>query len=212
MFCRQIPGGTPKEAGKDPAGRKQVQGSAKIPSEREVLAEEGKLVTIPEGDPGVPGLEPCQALHSRRAATTIKCELLSSHAWGIKASSSTTKLRVVYDGSAPTTSGWSLNDTLAVGPMLHPTLDRILLKFRTYRVALSGDIGKMYREILLSPADQRYHRFLWRSQVDEPVKPYCMNRVTFGVTCSPYLSVQTLQQAALKPILMLSYISTSRSM
>ena len=81
-----------------------------------------------------------------------------------KASSSTTKLRVVFDASAPTTSGLSLNDTLAVGPMLHPTLDQILLRFRSYRVALTGDIGKMYREILLSPPDQQYHRFMWRAQ------------------------------------------------
>ena len=113
-----------------------------------------------------------------------------------KASSSTTKLRVVFDASTQTTSGLSLNDTLAVGPMLHPTLDHILLKFRTYRVALSGDIGKMYREILLSPPDQQYHRFLWRAQVDQAVQTYCMNRVTFGVASSPYLAVQTLQQAA----------------
>ena len=39
-----------------------------------------------------------------------------------KASSTTTKLRVVFDASAPSASGVSLNDTLAVGPMLHPTL------------------------------------------------------------------------------------------
>ena len=96
-----------------------------------------------------------------------------------KSSSSTIKLRVVFYASAPTTSGWSLNDTLAVGPMLHPTLDRILLRFRTFRVALTGDIGKMYREILLAPSDQQYHRFLWRAQVDQAVKPYCMNRVKF---------------------------------
>ena len=113
-----------------------------------------------------------------------------------KVSSSTTKLRVVFDASAPTTSGVSLNDTLAVGPMLHPTLDQILLRFRCYRVALTGDIQKMYREILLAPTDQQYHRFLWRAQLDQPVKEHCMNRVTFGVASSPYLAVQTLQQTA----------------
>ena len=112
-----------------------------------------------------------------------------------KESSSTTKLRVVFDASSKSTSDVSLNDTLAVGPMLHPTLDHILLKFRTYRVALSGDISKMYREILLSPPDKQFHRFLWRAQVDQAVKPYCMNRVTFGVASSPYLAVRTLQQA-----------------
>ena len=80
--------------------------------------------------------------------------------------------------------------------MLHPTLDHILLKFRTYRVALSGDISKMYREILLSPSDRQLHRFVWRSKVDQPVKEYCMNRVTFGVASSPHSAVRTLQQTA----------------
>ena len=113
-----------------------------------------------------------------------------------KSTSTTTKLRVVFDASSKCTNGISLNDTLAVGPMLHPPLEQILLKFRTHRVALSGDISKMYREILLSPPDQQYHRFLWRSQVEQPVREYCMRRVTFGVASSPYLAVQTLQQAA----------------
>ena len=54
----------------------------------------------------------------------------------------------------------------------------------------------MYREILLAPPDQNFHRFLWRAQPDEPVSEYCMGRVTFGVTSSPYVAVQTLQQAA----------------
>ena len=114
-----------------------------------------------------------------------------------KSTSSTTKLRVVFDASARTSSGVSLNDTLSVGPMLHPPLERILLRFRTYRVALTGDIGKMYREILLSPPDQQLHRLLWRPQVDKAIQEYCMNRVTFGMASSPYLAVQTLQQASL---------------
>ena len=113
-----------------------------------------------------------------------------------KDSSTTTKLRVVFDASARTTSGLSLNDTLAVGPMLHQTLDKILMKFRMYRVALTGDVQKMYREILLAPSDQNFHRFVWRAQVSDPVSIFCMNRVTFGVTSSPYVAVQTLQQAA----------------
>ena len=112
-----------------------------------------------------------------------------------KASSTTTKLRVVFDASSQTASGLSLNDTLAVGPMLHPPLERILVKFKTHRVALTGDIAKMYREILLAPSDQHFHRFFWRAQVDQPVLAYCMNRVTFGVSSSPYVAVQTLQQA-----------------
>ena len=113
-----------------------------------------------------------------------------------KVSSTTTKLRVVFDASAKTTSGFSFNDTLAVGPMLHMTLDRILMRFRVHRVALTGDIQKMYREIALAPSDQSYHRFVWRAHPDEPVSEFCMERVTFGVTSSPYVAVQTLQQVA----------------
>ena len=52
-----------------------------------------------------------------------------------KESSTSTKLRVVFDGSALTTSGNSLNQSLMVGPTLHPSLEQILLKFRTYPVA-----------------------------------------------------------------------------
>ena len=114
----------------------------------------------------------------------------------IKASSTTTKLRIVFDASAVSTSGWSLNDTLEAGPMLHPKLAEILIKFRKYRVALTGDVTKMYRQLLLTPKDQHFHRFFHQSDPDRPPQAYCMSRVTFGVTCSPFLAVRTLQQTA----------------
>ena len=113
-----------------------------------------------------------------------------------KSGSSTIKLRVVFDASAPSTSGVSLNHTLGVGPTLHPLLDHILLKFRGYRVALTADIKGMYREILLTNPDKQYHRFVWRSSVEQPLQEFKMNRLTFGVAASPYLAVRTLQQIA----------------
>ena len=114
-----------------------------------------------------------------------------------KSSSSSTKLRVVFDASCPTSSGVALNDILATGPTLHPNLDKILIKFRSYKVAISADIGKMYREVLLSPEDRQLHRFIWREQLDQPLALYCMNRgVTFGVRSSPYAAVRVLQQVA----------------
>ena len=71
-----------------------------------------------------------------------------------KQSSTTTKLRVVFDGSAATTSGLSLHQSLLVGPTLHPTLGTILMKFRTYPIAFSADIAKMYREVELVKEDR----------------------------------------------------------
>ena len=49
-----------------------------------------------------------------------------------KDSSSTTKTRVVFDASAKSDSGISLNDTLLVGPTVHFTLLDVLLHFRLY--------------------------------------------------------------------------------
>ena len=114
----------------------------------------------------------------------------------IKQSSTSTRLRVVFDGSAATTSGPSLNQSLHVGPSLHPTLATILMKFRTYPVAVTADIAKMYREVALAPQDKDLHRFIWRATPEQPVQDYRMTRVTFGVSASPYLAVRTLQQTA----------------
>ena len=113
-----------------------------------------------------------------------------------KQSSSTTKLRAVFDASAKSTSQVSLNDMLAVGTTIQPTLDQTLLRFRTYPIAISGDISKMYREVVLSPGDRSLHRFIWREDITQPWKDYQMSRVTFGVAASPYLAVKTLQQAS----------------
>ena len=124
-----------------------------------------------------------------------QCYYMPMHAV-FKSSSTSTKLRVVFDASCPSTTGVALSDILAVGPTLHPNLDTILIRFRSHRVALSSDVGKMYREVELCQSDRQLHRFLWRPQPDQPVADFCMNRVTFGVTSSPYVAVKTLQQAA----------------
>ena len=114
----------------------------------------------------------------------------------IKNSSSTTKLRVVFDASAKTTSGHSLNDTLLVGPTLYPTITDILLLFRSYPIAISGDISKMYRAVEMAPGDRDLHRFVWRADHTSQLADYRMTRVTFGVAASPFAAVRALQQTA----------------
>ncbi|KAH9640193.1 hypothetical protein HF086_008429 [Spodoptera exigua] len=76
---------------------------------------------------------------------TIPSYYLCHHAV-LKQESESTKLRVVFDGSAPTTSGCSLNDILMVGPTVQDTLFSILLRSRQYKYLLTGDIEKMYRQ------------------------------------------------------------------
>ena len=113
-----------------------------------------------------------------------------------KESSTTTKLRVVFDACAKTSNSLSLNETLATGPTLYPTLETILLRLRLPSIALTADISKMYRAVHLDPKDRDLHRFVWRAQPDGPLVDYRMTRVTFGVSSSPYMAIKALQQTA----------------
>ena len=110
-----------------------------------------------------------------------------------KESSTTTKLRVVFDGSAKTTSGVSLNDILSIGPKLQDDLFEIFLRFRAYPIALTGDIEKMYRQVVLDTSDKDFHRILWRFSPDEPIQVLRMQRVTYGVVSSMFHSIKSVQ-------------------
>ncbi|XP_070528967.1 uncharacterized protein [Cardiocondyla obscurior] len=74
----------------------------------------------------------------------------------IKESSNTTKVRVVFDASAKTSNGQSLNDILMVGPTIQDTLFLHLIRFRTYEYVILADIEKMYRQVLVNEEDRRY--------------------------------------------------------
>lgn len=67
----------------------------------------------------------------------------------VKETSTTTKLRMVFDASSKTTSGISLNDVLMVGPVIQQDLFSILLRFRGFKYVLVADIAKMYRQVLV---------------------------------------------------------------
>ena len=114
----------------------------------------------------------------------------------VKQSSTSTKLRVVFDGSAHTSTGASLNNILHSGPTLQPLLSDTLMRFRSYPIALTADVSKMYREVELHPTDRDLHRFVWRPTPQDDLKDFRMTRVTFGVSASPYLAIKTLQQTA----------------
>ena len=115
----------------------------------------------------------------------------------IKESSTTTKLRVVFDASARSSSGVSLNDRLMVGPKVQNDLVNILTRFRTHPVALNADIAKMYRQLKLNPEDKDYHRFVWRESQNEPIVDYRMTAVTFGLASSPYQAQRVLKQLSI---------------
>ncbi|GFS80422.1 integrase catalytic domain-containing protein [Trichonephila clavipes] len=110
--------------------------------------------------------------------------------------SSTTKLKVVFDASAKSTSGYSLNDILMVGPRVQRDVYPILLSFRTFQIAVCADLEKMFRQIRISSEDTNWQRILWRDNPKETVKEYRLTTVTYGTSCTPYLSTRTLTQLA----------------
>ena len=61
-----------------------------------------------------------------------------------KDSSTTTKLRVVFDASAKTDAESSLNDQFLVEPTVHASLIDVLIRFRRHKIAMTTDLGKMY--------------------------------------------------------------------
>ncbi|GFX02235.1 integrase catalytic domain-containing protein [Trichonephila clavipes] len=110
--------------------------------------------------------------------------------------SSTTKLRVVFDASAKSTSGYSLNDILMIGPRVKRDVYPILLSIRTFQIAVCADLEKMFRQIRISSEDTNWQRILWRDNPKETVKEYRLTTVTYGTSCAPYLSTRTLTQLA----------------
>lgn len=114
----------------------------------------------------------------------------------IKESSSTTKVRVVFDGSMKSDAGISLNDAQRVGPTIQSDLISILLRFRKHKYVIAGDIAKMYRQVLIKPEQRRYQRIFWRSDQDEDLQCFELNTVTFGTASAPFLAIRCLQQIA----------------
>ena len=118
------------------------------------------------------------------------------HHFVIREESSSTKLRVVFDGSAKSSSGISLNQSLKVGPTIQDELLQLLLRFRTFPIALKADIRKMYRQFQVDEADTHYQRILWRPNPDQPVRDYRLTTVTYGTSCAPYLATKCIAQLA----------------
>lgn len=110
----------------------------------------------------------------------------------LKPSSLTTKLRVVFDASAKTSNGKSLNDALLAGPTIQSDLFAILLRFRKHRYVLTADIAKMYRQVLLNPDHRTFQRIIWRFKPNDPLDIYELNTATYGITSSAFFVIRCL--------------------
>ncbi|XP_050338064.1 uncharacterized protein LOC126764420 [Bactrocera neohumeralis] len=114
--------------------------------------------------------------------------------------STSTKLRVVFDASCQTTTQTSLNDLLLVGPTIQTELYRLLLRFRLYRYAITADVTKIYRQVSLIKNYREFHYILWRASANVDLLTYQLNTVTYGTASAPYLAVRSLHYLADKHV------------
>ncbi|XP_062712285.1 uncharacterized protein LOC115269273 [Aedes albopictus] len=124
-----------------------------------------------------------------------KCFYLPHHAV-MKADSSTTKLRVVFDASSSSESGISLNDRLLAGPNINQDLFDVHLRFRSNEIAFAADAEKMFRQVWVHPQDRDFQRVVWRSDPGEPIKHFRLCTVTYGTKPAPYLAIESMREAA----------------
>ena len=110
----------------------------------------------------------------------------------LRPTSSSTKLRVVFDASAKTTTQKSLNDLLFVGPTIQDDLLIQVLRFRMFKYALTGDVVKMYRMFSVHKSDRQFQQILWRASETQPIKVYQLNTITYGMAASPFLAIRSL--------------------
>ncbi|XP_034945910.1 uncharacterized protein [Chelonus insularis] len=111
----------------------------------------------------------------------------------LREDSVTTKLRVVFNGSSPSSSGLSVNDIQHTGAKVQKDIADVLIWIRQHKFVFTSDITKMYRQIKVHQDDWDLQRILW---VDEHSKiiPYQLTTVTYGTRSAPFLAVRTMIQ------------------
>jgi len=115
----------------------------------------------------------------------------------IRTDSLTTKLRVVFNASARTTTESSLNDLLYTGPKLQPDIQVVLLRAQLWKYLFMADVKQMYRQIIVNPPDRNYLRILWRFTLDSPIEEYRLCTVTYGTSAAPYQALRTVRELAM---------------
>ena len=107
----------------------------------------------------------------------------------------TTKVRLVFDSSSKGHDGLSLNDHLEKGPNFINSLLDVLAAWRWNEVAYTGDVKKMFNQVLVHPDDQVYHRFLWRNKTTES-PTYQWLRLNFGDKPAPDIATNAINTLA----------------
>ena len=111
-----------------------------------------------------------------------------------KEGSTTSKIRVVFDGSAPTSTGVSLNDIQYTGTPVQDELFCILLRFRLFNYVISADIAKMYRQILVRKEEQPLQLILFRTDPKALVRTLMLETITYGTSSGQFEATRCIHE------------------
>lgn len=134
--------------------------------------------------------------HMQQYTGTEPSRYIIPHHCVVKSSSTTTPVRVVFDGSAATSNGVSLNDNLLTGKKLHHDILKIIFNFRLYPICFTADIAKFYRMVHINSADRCYQHILWRERASDEIKTFELMTNTYGLRSSGYVAMRSLKQLA----------------
>jgi hypothetical protein len=117
----------------------------------------------------------------------VSCEL--PHHGVRKETSTTTKLRVVIDGSAKDPGFASVNEYLAPGPNILSDLTEILLRWRDYSYFIIADIEKAFLQIQLHHEDSHLLNFRWVENINNSWETtfYRFIRLPWGIVAAPFV-------------------------
>ncbi|GFY57282.1 integrase catalytic domain-containing protein [Trichonephila inaurata madagascariensis] len=112
----------------------------------------------------------------------------------IRSDKTTSRIRIVLNGSAHEDGESSLNQSLYTGPNSHPNILELLICFRKSPAAFIADVKSAFLQIELDLGDRDFTRFFWTDNLNN--EPYVLNftRVLFGLRPSPYLLASTLKR------------------
>ncbi|KAL0883539.1 hypothetical protein ABMA27_015693 [Loxostege sticticalis] len=134
--------------------------------------------------------------HMKISPNNHALECFLPHHCVIRTESTTSAIRVVFNGSAKTSTGHSVNDLMYSGPNLQHDLLSIIIKWRQYKIGYVADAEKMYRQILVCEEDQKYQKIIWRDSPNKPLREYQLTTVTYGTKAAPFLALMTMKQLA----------------
>lgn len=109
--------------------------------------------------------------------------------------STTTKVRVVFNASAKSSTGYSLNDIMYKGPNIQKDLQKLILRWRQFKYAVTSDVEKMYRMIRVQEDDQNYQKIIWRD-AKQNIRSFTLTTLSYGTKPAGFLAMMCLKQLA----------------